>query len=32
MPLGLLHDMCREPLRQIAADMCADKPKARKAA
>jgi ribosomal protein S14 len=23
MPLGLLHDLCREPLRQIAQDMCA---------
>ena len=31
MPLGLLHDLCREPLRQIAADMCA-KPKQRRAA
>ena len=23
MPIALLHDLCREPLRQIAADMCA---------
>jgi hypothetical protein len=24
MPLEFLHDLCREPLRQIAKDMCAE--------